>query len=281
MKSLVNGMSFCSEKDKFDVMTVACNVLIMLNVKKVHVNQIKYLKQFQDLSRNETDALIELNIDPTLPPEEFTYHLDQLLNGLNLQSDATTVEHHITLDLWDFAGQQLYYASYPVFLSPRAVYMLVYNLSKELSDPAQPCFKQGDRNIPLRNPSKETNVENLLSWLFTISSICAEPEMKDLPYRRPPVFIVGTHADKRHQKDIKNIESQIHSEISGNGQNLIRPIFAVDNTQGASDRGIVALQKGMIEVLKQEPYMEEEVPIRWVIWVENSEGILKFQNFNK
>ena len=290
MKSLWERQ-ICSEKDKFDVMTVACNFLIMLNVKKVHVNQIKYLKQFQDLSRNdrnETDALIELNIDPTLPPEEFTYHLDQLLNGLNLQSDATTVEHYITIDLWDFAGQQLYYASYPVFLSPRAVYMLVYNLSKELSDPAQPCFKQGDRNIPLRNPSKETNVENLLSWLFTISSICAEPEMsknenalKHLPYRRPPVFIVGTHADKRHQKDIKNIESQIQSEISGNGQNLIRPIFAVDNTQGASDRGIVALQKRMIEVLKQEPYMGEEVPIRWVIWVENSEGILKYQNFNK
>ena len=244
----------------------------MLNVKKVHVNQIKYLKQFQDTSRNgrkETGALIELNIDPTLPPEEFMDHLDQLLNGLNLQSDATTVEHHMTLDLWDFAGQQLYYASYPVFLSSRAVYMLVYNLSKGLDDPAQPCFKLRDRNIPLRNPNKETNVENLLSWLVTISSICSEPEMsknkkaiKQLPYCRPPVFIVGTHADKRRQKEIKKIESQIQRELSGNGQHLIRPIFAVDNTQGASDRGIAALQKRMIEVLKQEPYMGEEVPIR-------------------
>ena len=204
-----------------------------------------------------------------MPPEEFTDHLDQLLKGLNLQSDATIVEHHMTLDLWDFAGQQLYYASYPVFLSSRAVYMLVYNLSKGLDDPAQPCFKLGDRNIPLRNPNKETNVEKLLSWLVTIGSICSEPEMsknknaiKQLPYCRPPVFIVGTHADKRRQREIKKIESQIQRELSGNGQHLIRPIFAVDNTKGASDRGIAALQKRMIEVLKQEPYMGEEVPIR-------------------
>ena len=202
-----------------------------------------------------------------MPPEEFTDYLDQLLKGLNLQTDATAVEHHMILDLWDFAGQQLYYASYPVFLSPRAVYMLVYDLSKGLNDLAQPCFKQGDRKIPLGNPNKETNMENLLSWLVSVSSICSsesEKAVKDQPHCRPPVFIVGTHADnlKQHQEDIDKIELQIKREISENSQNVIRPIFSVDNTQGSSDRGVSALQKRMIEVLKQEPYMGEEIPIR-------------------
>ena len=63
----------------------------------------------------KTGVPAELNIDSTLPPEEFEDHLVQRLKGLNLQSDASTVEHHMTLDLWDFAGQHLYYASYPVF----------------------------------------------------------------------------------------------------------------------------------------------------------------------
>ena len=202
-----------------------------------------------------------------MPPEEFTDYLDQILKGLNLQTDATAVEHHMILDLWDFAGQQLYYASYPVFLSPRAVYMLVYDLSKGLNDPAQPCFKQGDKETPLGNPNKKTNMENLLSWLVSVSSICSsesEKAVKDQPHCRPPVFIVGTHADnlKQHQEDIDKIESQIKREIFENSQNVIRPIFSVDNTQGSSDRGVGALQKRMIEVLKQEPYMGEEIPIR-------------------
>ena len=200
-----------------------------------------------------------------MPPEEFTDYLDQLLKGLNLQTDGTAVEHHMILDLWDFAGQQLYYASYPVFLSPRAVYMLVYDLNKGLNDLAKPYFKQGSRRIPLSNRNEETNVENLLSWLVSVSSICSsqsEKAVKDQPHCRPPVFIVGTHADKQQKEDIDKIEMQIKREILENSENVIRPIFSVDNTKGSSDRGVSTLQKRMIEVLKKEPYMGEEIPVR-------------------
>ena len=60
------------------------------------------------------------------------------------------------------------------------------------------------------------------------------------------------------------MELQIQREISGKDyeSHVVRPFFSVDNTQGSSDDGVAALQKRMIEVLKQEPYMGEEVPIR-------------------
>ena len=221
----------------------------------------------------KTPVIPQLKINPALPPEEFTNLLVQRLEGLNLESDTSAVEHHIILDLWDFAGQHLYYTCYPVFLSLRAVYLLVYNLNKGLNEIALPCFRRGLFDIPLKNASRETNLENLLSWLVTVSSICSsqsettegETKEADLPYSRPPVFIVGTHADKKQHKEIMEMESQIMKEISSKDyESHVISYFSVDNTQGSSDEGVAALQKEIIELLKKEPYMGEEIPIRFV-----------------
>ena len=46
-------------------------------------------------------------------------------------------------------------------------------------------------------------------------------------------------------------------------EHVIRPLYAVDNTRSSSDYGVQALQNGISEVLKQEPYMGEKVPIRY------------------
>ena len=65
----------------------------------------------------------------------------QYLQYLRLEDDIKAKE--VILTLWDFAGQHLYYASHSVFLSARAVYVLVYNLSKRLRAQAEPCARQG------------------------------------------------------------------------------------------------------------------------------------------
>ena len=216
----------------------------------------------------EGAAIPELQIDPAMPPDEFTDLLVRRLEGLNLESYPTTDEHNVILDLWDFAGQHLYYTFYPVFLSSRAVYLLVYNLSKPLNEIAMPCFKRGFLNIPLQNRNRETNLENFLSWLVTIRSICSRPETNETEtsYSRPPVFIVGTHADRIHLQDIREMERQILMEISKSDHlsHVVRPLFSVDNTQGSSDDDVAKLQKRIIEVLKEEPYMGEMLPVRYV-----------------
>ena len=149
--------------------------------------------------------------------------------------------------------------------------MLVYDLSKGLQDIVQPCFKQGLEKIYHHNPNEETNLENLLSWLVSLSTRCSpktKPNVQKTkwggrPYScRPPVIIVGTHADKLHE-DFEKMESQIQEKISGYCEShVIRPIFSVNNTKGSSDKGVAALQEKIMEVLKKEPYMGEEIPIR-------------------
>ena len=155
----------------------------------------------------------------------------------------------ITLDLWDFAGQHLYYVTHPVFFPPRAVYLLVHNLSKPLDALTEPCVRQG---VHVTVP--ETNMDNLLSWLNMVHGISStggelvgNTEKEDLAYLRPPIIIVGTHADEPF-KDVNVIKSQIQRGISGKEyeKHVIRPFFNVDNTKGNK-----SLVRGMMRFLGQ------------------------------
>jgi len=194
----------------------------------------------------ECGSKIELNepevmINTTSPADDVTKYVHQFLEyvrGEHVESDITKEESVTSLDVWDFAGQHLYYASHPLFLSSRALYILVHNLNKPLLAQAQPCVRQGTCDIPLKNPNRETNLENLLSWLATIHSISrvkGEPDIdaeSRLPYMRPPVLIVGTHADKQSPQDIAEMKSEIQKRISGKeyGKHVVPPLFSIDNT---------------------------------------------------
>lgn len=81
-------------------------------------------------------------------------------------------------------------------------------------------------------------------------------------YLPPPVFIVGTHADSPFE-DIKDMESQIQEEIKGMKFNShVIAFHAVDNKKGSNDERLAALKNHLIEVLKKEPYMGKEIPLR-------------------
>ena len=191
----------------------------------------------------------KMTINATVRPFAVAKQADELLknmiiegedaDGAHIEVEQTKMEHiSITADVWDFAGQQVYYAAHPVFLSSRAVYIVVHNLNKPLNAQAQPCVRQGTHEVPLENPNNKTNLENLLSWLVTVHNMTPTgEEMVETPnvlsYLRPPVFIVGTHADKPYE-DTKDVTSKILREISSKeyGKHVIRPFFYIDNTQG-------------------------------------------------
>ena len=160
------------------------------------------------------------------------------IKGKRIKSGVFKEESYVSMDMWDFAGQHLYYASHPIFLSRRALYILVHNLSKPLDATAEPCMRQGSNDVKLDNPNNATNVENLLSWLSTVHGVALATDDPDddaqhkLPYLRPPVFIVGTHADKPVE-DIAVIKKQIQERISGMEyeKHVVRPLFCIDNTE--------------------------------------------------
>ena len=207
--------------------------------------------------------------DTTSPPDDVTKRANEYLKNMFLRGqqavrDLNEPESIVTVDLWDFAGQHLYYVSHPVFLSSRGVYVLVHNLSKPLNALARPCVRQGTQDVYLENPTGETNLESLLSWLATVHRITPTGErMVDntdgkLCYLRPPVLIVGTHADKPFE-ETKAMTTQIQEKLFGTeyDKHVIRPLFTVDNTRG-NTQSKKSLFRRMTKVFQQKPRKRQQ-----------------------
>ena len=214
-------------------------------------------------AESSTDVLPD-DIPDLLPDPEFHLEIDtsggvpedvKILVAKYLQRQQSvqeTSDRETVVTMWDFAGQHLYYASHPVFLSPRAIYVLVYNMSKDLSAKMEPCVRQGVHDFIPYSSGDETNLDSILSWLVSVHNLSANGEAKDeeMPYLRPPVVIVGTHADKPFE-DPQQMESKIKKSLSGKTyeQHVRRPFYCVDNTHAAEDEGVTKLRQEIREVL--------------------------------
>ena len=75
------------------------------------------------------DSMYNVSEDP---PVEITRPLEKLLRDGDKMED----EHKIDVCLWDFGGQSVFYDTQPLFLAPRAIFILVYNLSQGLHEKA-------------------------------------------------------------------------------------------------------------------------------------------------
>ena len=209
---------------------------------------------------------LQFNVNSTTLPNDVTDLLVRYLQSLRLEDDIKSEE--VILTLWDFAGQRLYYASHSVFLSGRAVYIVVYNLNKDLLATAAPCALQGMNKVVLENPNDETNLDNLLSWLVSVHSIRSDTnenvphQGKKVSYLRPPVIIVGTNLDQPFEV-VETTETHIKKSILGKEYaKHIVSFFAVDNTT-ENDKGVQNLRHKIMEVLKEDPYIPQEVPLRY------------------
>lgn len=214
--------------------------------------------------------------------EEHILHLERLhpvpdeiasLTKRLLDLQTENEEKEIFSVLWDFGGQSVYYATHPIFLTPRAIYLLVYDMSRDPNDVAVPA-----ENTLGNNPfSVQRNVDTLELWLSSISLLAFENDdnpviggSENLSAKLPPVFLVCTHADKPYDGgDAKLLAQRMLDSLQNKSfsSHLCDEVFTVDNTKSGSEDvcpEIERLRKEVFAVADQLLKTKEEIPIRWL-----------------
>ncbi|XP_045207575.2 uncharacterized protein LOC123559654 isoform X2 [Mercenaria mercenaria] len=132
------------------------------------------------------------------PPVQYTYMNRPTIDDQTLKEFRTElkrieslederINRSATLNIWDFGGQFVYYATHQIFHSKQAVYILVFNLSVGLDS----IVKDGE--FPLH---KKTMRDYLKFWVSSVNSFVGSVDGC-----KPPIILVGTHTDQL-QEDV-------------------------------------------------------------------------------
>ncbi|PFX27479.1 putative serine/threonine-protein kinase pats1 [Stylophora pistillata] len=215
-------------------------------------------------------------------PEEVSTLIEKLLK----MDDSKKDDDRIYSVLWDFGGQSVYYVTHSMFLTVRAIYFLVYNLSWDPDEVASHRVRQGVFNIQDGFCDK-TNKDYLDFWMSSVSTLVSQDEVvqgaatSTTSERMPLVFLVCTHADKAYKnKDPEEIAQELFSSLKAEcyGEHL-QGYFVVDNTKSGGEEkecaGVTRLREEVHNVVKNLPQMKEALPIKWLKYEKALQGMLQ------
>ncbi|RMX39963.1 hypothetical protein pdam_00025240, partial [Pocillopora damicornis] len=184
-------------------------------------------------------------------------------------------EEDIYSVLWDFGGQTVYYTTHPLFLTSRAIYLLVNDLSRHLHDEAKSVMKQGMFTKLQDSFRLKTNADYLDFWMSSVASLAIQDESNskktksDLLPELPPVFLVCTHADKPCDGgDPRELGRMVFGHLQTKPYKThLHDVFIVDNTKSGHELecpDVLRLRHEIRAVAKELPHMKEAVPIKWL-----------------
>ena len=209
-------------------------------------------------------------------PEEVARLVEKMLQ----EEESANHEDNIYSVLWDFGGQSVYYETHPIFLTEKAIYILVSNLSRDPDKEASPPVKTGLVENKVDIDCRKTNLDYLDFWMSSIYSLVSPDVLSPqqaasnvshvLPRRLPPVFLVCTHADvpfggsNARDLALKTYGFLQHKTYK---EHLYKDVFVVDNTKSGSEEEcteVKRLREEVLAVAKELQLTKEEIPVKWL-----------------
>ena len=231
-----------------------------------------------------TKARDNTNSSGMIPKE-----IKTLIKKLRDKFDKVDSEDDIYSVLWDFAGQSVYYETHQLFLTSRAIYLLVYDLSRDPEESAELVEKQGLYKKFEEKSCTKTNLDYLDYWMTSVSSqsnriqdhdLCSASTSTVLPKTLPPVFLVCTHSDQPFGGEgPSDLALKVYGFLNTKsyGEHLFHDVFTVDNTKSGGQKEcpeVKRLRESILAVAMELPQTKENIPIKWLKYEKALQGIL-------
>ena len=201
------------------------------------------------------------------PSDDLPQEIVGLVERILLQEHSAVTEE-VWPVIWDFAGQSLFHAIHPVFMSQEAVYLLVSDLSKDPFKRGANCVSPPEQQARMAC-SGESNLDHLMRWMDLVHSFQGPSSVDASGTAQPPVILVGTHADKVEDpwKSMNGILNSFHGKAFSS--HIVDERFVVDNTRSGlpfqqEDTNVQRLRQTIIAVASTLPHTKRAIPLQWL-----------------
>ena len=202
---------------------------------------------------------------PSGVPDEIAIVLEE-----HLKKNEAGTDEKIWPIIWDFAGQDIFRAIHPIFMSSDDIYLLVFDLTKKLCEKAE-CrvnVSHKEHTVTARD-SEDTNLDHLLRWMDLIHSLKKGNQKEKEKVSYPPVILVGTHADcvDDPSKAMELVKQKClrvfckHSYLPH-----IRDRLSIDNTKAGKlfdQEEIEKFREAILKVADEMPHTKKPIPLQW------------------
>ncbi|XP_062585036.1 probable serine/threonine-protein kinase roco4, partial [Saccostrea cucullata] len=211
------------------------------------------LKRLQKLGLEE---LLKVRSTVGLEVHEDMFELDDD-SSLRALSGSTDKDDKQILSVVDFGGQSAYYACHQVYLSKRAFYLLVIDMSKPFTEKVDEnkCEQRGTMFADW------TYGEYVLFWLKSIHTYCAEDTS---------VIIVATHSENATQKEKDGFYGQL-LDLLPTDSNLKKHLkyercfFVSFPRDKGEDLEVLSELENSIASIAKDRKWKEDIPKEWSI----------------
>ena len=177
----------------------------------------------------------------------------------------------LLISVWDCAGDPLQQNIVPLFFSKRCIYVMVYDLTKDLEAPSESYQRHKLVNLKGEEP---TNADVLENWLGNVTTHTVHYPIGPFLYNEntpqlPPIIFVGTNKDSPDIRPMNEFfqRPSFHTYKSHLLEHEPTVIGVSSHFESRYEEGYVDhhfLRREIEHVARQMPYIYEMVPVHWV-----------------
>ena len=146
--------------------------------------------------------------------------------------------------VWDCGGQPVFLEVLPAFLTPRTMFLLLFDASTKFKETWKSIQYEEGKEIP-GEESNMTIIELLDRWMATIHSHLSGKTKQGGLVDYPRILGIGTHGDLINEEEKRKVieEFETHCENKAFSELLDYEAFIVDNSSAQIDPGFSKLHE--------------------------------------